>query len=180
MPMPKIHGRLTAIATAALLATMTLPQARPATAASHAAGSPEPAAAAETTAMKDLRNVGTAMYSWYMDKQKPRRKKADNSQVPSAEDVTKVPVISRADLDKLLVPRYIQAIPENDPWGHPYEYRLSQDPDADEVMAIRSAGTGGTFSGEVYHVGAIAAADTARDLVWKDGYFVRWVAARRK
>jgi hypothetical protein len=176
MRTPKIRGGLAAIAAAVLLAALCLlapPPARPATAA------PQTARSAETTAMKDLRNVGTAMYSWYMDEQ-PRHHKSTKAPVPSVEDVTKVPVISRATLEQLLVPKYIKAIPENDPWGHPYEYRLSQDPDADEVMVIRSAGPGGTFTGNVYHVGAIEPHDTARNLVWKDGYFVRWSAPAAK
>jgi hypothetical protein len=181
MRTPRIRSGSAAIAAAAvLLATLRLlapPPARPATSGSEPARPPEAAATAETTAMKDLRNVGTAMYSWYMD-QAPRRHKTGKASVPAAEDVTKVPQITRAALEKLLVPKYIKAIPENDPWGHAYEYRLSQDPDAEEAMAIRSAGAGpgGTFTGDVYHVGAIAPADTARNLVWKDGYFVRWAA----
>jgi hypothetical protein len=182
MRTPTIRSGPAAIATAAvLLATLRLlapPPARPATTGSEPARSPVAAATPEAAAMQDLRNVGTAMYSWYMD-QAPRSHKTGKATVPAAEDVTKVPVITRAALEKLLVPRYIKAIPENDPWGHAYEYRLSQDPDADEAMAIRSAGagSGATFTGDVYHVGAIAPADTARNLVWKDGYFVRWAEA---
>lgn len=182
MRTPQIRSGPAAIAAAVLLATLRLlapPPARPATTGPGPARPPAAAATAEAGAMQDLRNVGTAMWSWYMD-QAPRRHKTGKAPVPAAENVAKVPVITRAALEKLLVPRYIKAIPENDPWGHAYEYRLSQDPDAEEAMAIRSAGVGGAFTGDVYHVGAIAPADTARNLVWKDGYFVRWAARAGK
>ena len=52
-------------------------------------------------------------------------------------------MISREDLAKILVPKYIPAIPETDGWGHPYEFRLNtQDADAIAVMAVRSVRQG--------------------------------------
>ena len=144
---------------------------RPAGAAEPAAA--DTAAARLKSAVSDMRNAGTAMYAWYLDALEPRRHKG-RAATPDLEDVAKVPLISYADLAKTLVPKYIRALPQTDPWGHPYEYRLSQDPEADEVMVVRSAGAHGAFSGNVYKVGGFPAGDASQDLVWKDGYFVRW------
>jgi len=134
----------------------------------------------------DTRNVGTAMWSWYKDQAASRRseeshKKAQEDTKTTSVDFTAVPVISRQDLAKILVPRYIAEIPETDGWGHPYEFRLNtQDPDATLVMAVRSAGKDGHFSGDVYEIGAFPPADLDQDITWIDGYFARWPDAKSK
>jgi hypothetical protein len=138
-------------------------------------GTPE-----QAQTITDLRNVGTAMYAWYHAEMEPRRsEEGHKAQKKAAEDpqadITTIPVISRDELAKVLVPKYIQAIPENDGWGHPYEYRLNtQDPNALHVMALRSEGSDGQFSGDRYEVGGFADTETAQDLAWMDGYFIRW------
>jgi hypothetical protein len=164
---PRTTRRSASLVVAALLALLALRPTRPSAAA-------EPGSAKLQAAVTDLRNTGTAMYRWYQDEQKPFRHKAAPAVPPPAEDVTKVPAISYAELKALLVPTYLKELPRLDPWGHPYEYRLSQDPEADEVMVVRSAGAGGNFSGNVYEVGAFSPDDASQNVVWKDGYFVRW------
>ena len=42
------------------------------------------------------------------------------------------------------------------------------------VMTIRSAGKDGVYSGDRYEAGTFAPGDTNQDLVWLDGFFVRW------
>ena len=136
----------------------------------------------------DLRNVGTAMFQWYQEERAPKQTAAgraaarkDKKSTPAAApapttvDLTQIPQISHDDLVRLLVPKYIAAIPEKDGWGNPYEFRLNtQDPDARRIMAVRSPGADGTFSGTTYHIGAFPAAEQGQDLVWTDGYFTRW------
>jgi hypothetical protein len=74
-----------------------------------------------------------------------------------------------------LVPQYIETIPERDGWKKPYEYYLKIDDfGADQVMAVRSAGLGGAYMGDVYVPGAFDPTDYAQDIVWADGLFVRW------
>lgn len=130
--------------------------------------------------ISDLRNVGTAMYTWYRDEMEPRRSpEGHKTQEAAAKDpqadIASVPVISREELAKILVPKYIETIPVKDGWGHPYEYRLNtQDPNAPHVMALRSAGSDGQFSGDRYEVSGFAGTETAQDLAWMDGYFIRW------
>jgi hypothetical protein len=134
-----------------------------------------------TTAQKrtviDIRNVGSAMWSWYHD----QKRSAASSPKPGAEspawsvDLTRVPVISREDLAAVLVPKYIAAIPAEDGWGQPYEFRLNvQDPNAAEAMAVRSAGRDGVLSDGNYKVSAFKADDFDQDIAWMDGFFMRW------
>jgi hypothetical protein len=172
-------SRLTRLAAAVLLAALPSAAAMAAeTKAPH--NSPE-----QAKTIGDLRNVGTAMWQWYKAVQAPHRSesahKAAEAAAQGPQDVADVPVISRADLAKLLVPTYIAAIPEKDGWGHPYEYHLNTtDPNAPRVMALRSAGRDGKFSGNVYEIAAFAASDTDQDIAWFDGYFVRWPEAPQK
>src|SRR5262245_23853316 len=83
-------------------------------------GSPE-----QVQTINDMRNVGTAMWQWYKAEVAPRRSeqahKAAEAHSEKAQDLRDIPVISREDLAKILVPKYIAAIPEKDGWGHPYE-----------------------------------------------------------
>ena len=49
-----------------------------------------------------------AMFAWYKTELEPKRHKAAKSYVRGLEDVTKVPLISHAELENILVPRYIK------------------------------------------------------------------------
>jgi hypothetical protein len=144
-----------------------------------AADSP-PAADPMRQTIQDIRSVGTAMYAWYKDEMAPKRsteshKKAEEAAETKSVDISAVPAISRQDLAKVLVPKYIPAIPEKDGWGNPYDFHLdTKNPDAVPVMGLRSAGRDGKFSGDVYEVGSFSPADLDQDISWVDGYFVRW------
>jgi hypothetical protein len=116
-------SRLTRLAAALLLAV--LPSA---VATAAGAGAPQKPPEQMKT-VGDLRNVGTAMWQWYKVAQAPHRSesahKAAEAAAQGPQDITDVPVISRQDLAKLLVPTYIDAIPEKDGWGNAYEYHLN-------------------------------------------------------
>lgn len=136
---------------------------------------------AQKRTVGDLRNVGTAMFSWLTDQVGAAA--AGQSQTPAQKPPTVAladyPEISHADLEKILVPEYITDIPELDGWGHPYEFHLNtENPMAERVMAIRSPGRDGEFSGEDYEVGAFPPDSYDRDLVWVDGFFVQWPERR--
>lgn len=136
--------------------------------------------AATKQTITDTRNVGTAMWNWYKDQVAAKRseeshKKAVDESKTTSVDFAVIPVISREELAKILVPKYIAAIPEKDGWGHPYEFRLNtQDANATRVMAVRSAGKDGKLAGTVYEVGAFPPEDLEEDITWMDGFFVRW------
>jgi hypothetical protein len=159
-----------------LLALLILPLASQA----QAAAAESPDLVAQKRTVVDIRNVGTAMWNWYKAEVAPRRspeshKKAEQESQTKEVDFQRVPVISREDLAAVLVPRYIAAIPTEDGWGNPYEFRLNtRDANAIVVMALRSAGKGGQFSGSRYSVSSYEPSEYDQDIPWMDGFFVRW------
>src|SRR5262249_41380732 len=170
-----IHRRGPAVTAALLALCAALPLGAQPTPASPPKGSPE-----QRKTISDLRNVGTAMFLWYQDqmKSRPRREGHREPSAP-ASAFDKVPEISREDLAKLLVPKYIAEIPEKDGWGHPYEFHLNtKDLDAASVMGLRSSGRDGRFAGAAYEIGAFSPEDEDQDIAWLDGYFVRWPQAK--
>ena len=158
----------------ALLLALLLPLA------SHA----QPAESSDLVAQKrtivDIRNVGTAMWNWYKAEVAPKRspeshKQAEQESQTKEVNFERVPVISREELAAVLVPKYISAIPTEDGWGHPYEFRLNtRDANAIVVMAVRSAGKDGQLSGSHYSVDRFEPSDFDQDIAWMDGYFARW------
>ena len=148
--------------------------------AAGAQPSDDPDLAKQKQTIVDVRNVGSAMYYWFQSEMLPKRsdeahEKARAESEAKSVDITAVPVISREELEKLLVPKYLPAIPQQDGWGHPYEFRLNTaDPSAVRMMGVRSAGRDGQFSGTVYEVGAFDPPDYDQDVAWVDGYFMRW------
>jgi len=123
----------------------------------------------------DMRNLGTAMFSWLTDQLGAGA--AGEQEV----DIQLYPYISGADLERLLVPQYLERVPKVDGWGNPFELRLSvQDTLAQHVMSIRSAGRDGRYSTDVYRQGKFEPADYDQDIVWVDGFFVRWPQSLQK
>ena len=134
--------------------------------------------AAQKKTIADIRNVGTAMFSWLTDQVSAGA--AGQSQTGTATTVRleQYPPISHAELVKILVPTYLQEVPTKDGWGHPYEFHLNvEDPLARQVMSIRSPGRDGTFAATDYSVSAFAPDDFDEDIVWVDGFFARWPQA---
>ncbi|MES1241737.1 MAG: hypothetical protein ABUT39_08980 [Acidobacteriota bacterium] len=154
---------------------LVLPLTGPARGASAPQGTPE-----QVQTIHDIRNVGTAMFHWYKDQMAPRRSpeahdSAEQAAESKSQTLADIPVISNEELAKLLVPKYIDAIPTADGWGRPYEFRLNtQDPNAPRVMALRSAGQDGEYSGDTYEVSDFPGQEQAQDIAWVDGFFVRW------
>jgi hypothetical protein len=101
--------------------------------------------------------------------------------IESNEEVGSYPRISHAQLTEILVPLYLQAVPEEDGWGNPYEFFLRTESliAVTNVMAIRSAGRDGKFDEELYKPGAFDPEDYDQDIVWIDGYFARWPQRRQ-
>ena len=101
--------------------------------------------------MEDIRSLGTAMMSWLADQFGAAA--AGQSQVPAPSvDLADYQEISQADLEKILVPLYIDRIPKQDGWGHPYELYLNVDILlSKKIMSIRSPGRDGVFEGSSYN-----------------------------
>lgn len=135
--------------------------------------------AQERTAV-DIDNVGRGMFSWLTDQVGAAA--AGQSQMPASTTISlsEYPEITHGTLESLLVPGYLRDIPELDGWNHAYAFHLNTaNPLAAHFMAIRSPGRDGSFSGSSYTVGTFEAESFDEDLVWADGYQVRWPRLHR-
>ena len=121
-----------------------------------------------------LRQVGVAMYYWVKDR--IGEEQADAGASPEGFQWDRCPRIDHAALAKLLVPAPLQELPRSDGWGNPLQFCLDSTPARGtyNVIGVRSAGSDGRFATAAYAAGAFAPEDTAQDIVWMDGYFVRW------
>lgn len=86
--------------------------------------------------------------------------------------------LSYGQMVKLLHPLgravYMEDIPKTDGWGHEYEYYVNENVLSSAVVLIRSPGKDGVFSGNFYQTGMIPAENYDDDIVWADGYMIRW------
>ena len=122
--------------------------------------------------MADMRITGGAMFSWLTDQVGAAAAGATNSQINLADygGVKSVTVLST-----ILVPQYLQDLPVKDGWKSPYDYYLNiANPHAQNVMAIRSRGRDKTPDTNDYTVTGFEPTDYDQDVVWADGFMVRW------
>ena len=125
----------------------------------------------------DVRDVGTAWMSWLTD------------QVGSASagagktyDATGFGDVTYLQLFGYLHPTntffYMQQLPQVDAWRYPLSFGKSASLLATNVLIICSGGSDGTLTGadctKSYEVAPFVATDFPQDIVWADGYFVRW------
>jgi len=121
----------------------------------------------------DIRNTGTAMFSWLTDQVGAAAAGATGSNVDLASYGSGT--VSVTVLSSILTPQYLQNVPTLDGWKNGYEYYLNTaNPLAKNVMAIRSGGRDGAFSTASYTVTSFEPTDYDQDIVWADGFFVRW------
>src|SRR5215208_3810458 len=121
--------------------------------------------------LADMRITGTAMMSWLSDQAAAAAAGASATTV----DLGVYVEITRDDLAEALQPAYLQVIPQRDGWKHDFEFYLNVErTSARQVMAIRSGGQDGVSSGDVYTVTGFDPTDYDQDIVWTDGFFLRW------
>ena len=183
-----------------VVSTAVLPAAAMAASAPFAGG--ELDEAGETSVWKEIRNknaqmktaddlqkVGKAMLSWAVDHLRGKtssswppadrgdsttwRATLEASEHRKAVDKSYAS-ISRDVVVELLVPNYLDRVPKKDGWGHPYQYAINDDLLAMAIVAMRSAGADGRFDTDRYEIGPFYALDFDNDMVWGDGYFIRW------
>jgi type II secretion system protein G len=124
----------------------------------------------------DVRNTGTAMFSWLTDQVGAAAAGASASEVSLSSYASP---LAAADMNSILVPQYMQEVPNVDGWKTPYEYYLKTASPLDpQVMAIRSFGRNKTEDGDPYSVTSFDPTDYDQDIVWADGFFVRWPQKR--
>jgi type II secretion system protein G len=123
----------------------------------------------------DVRNTGTAMFSWLTDQVGAAAAGASASVTLGSYD----DALTGAEVGSILVPQYMQEVPNVDGWKTPYEYYLKTAAPLDpQVMAIRSLGRNKTDDGDPYTVTSFDPTDYDQDIVWADGFFVRWPQKR--
>lgn len=69
---------------------------------------------------------------------------------------------------------YMQDVPQKDGWGHELEFYCNSNLLANNVFLVRSPGKDGKFSGTSYDKGEFDAASHDEDIVWMDGFFLRY------
>jgi prepilin-type N-terminal cleavage/methylation domain-containing protein len=122
----------------------------------------------------DTRNLGTAMFSWLTDAVGAA---SAGAIVGNTVDLSKYTgnLTTNAQIASVLVSQYIQSVPVLDGWKNTYDYKLDQaNPLGAQVMYIRSAGRDKSYGSTVYTVSAFDPTDYNQDIVWADGFFVRW------
>lgn len=123
--------------------------------------------------MADMRNTGTAWTSWLTDQLSAGAAGASNQFTWQFDNN-----VTYAQLISTLRPTttffYMQEIPQFDGWRKTYAFGSNNNLLGPRVLGIRSSARDGAFSGTTYTVGPYVATDYDQDIVWSDGYFVRW------
>ncbi|MDH3255643.1 MAG: prepilin-type N-terminal cleavage/methylation domain-containing protein [Acidobacteriota bacterium] len=124
----------------------------------------------------DIRNIGTAWFSWFQDQVGAAAAGSGSTgqyNWSGLTDLTADNLLNTLYISTTMF--YIQKIPAKDGWGGNYQYGFN-DLAASQVMGIRSLGRQSTADGTVYTMGPFIATDYDKDIVWADGFFVRYPA----
>ena len=136
----------------------------------------------QTRTQADMKSVGTAWMQWLTDQVSAAAAGSSTTATFTWSEFT-YPDFSHADLFALLRPSnsffYMQDVPVNDGWNHPYRYGFAGSDKllSTQVIGIWSGGRDGSASGQPessYEIGAFPGTEFNQDLVWADGYWVRW------
>jgi prepilin-type N-terminal cleavage/methylation domain-containing protein len=124
--------------------------------------------------MADARNVGTAFLSWVTDQASAAAAGGTNTWSPGT-----LTVKDNAWLVATLHPSttffYMNEVPALDGWKYSYVVGYGGNPLASQVIALGSGGRNGdltTFATQT--VGPFTPTDYDQDIIWADGFFVRW------
>jgi hypothetical protein len=144
-------------------------------------GSPEFAEVDKQRKSEDRINLlGDALVAWSGDRWKttPAETSRRLAAAGDAVDLRHCDVVTESQLQGLLVPRFLKSLEMKDGWGNPLAVCADRRKKPGKpLMCVRSAGRDGKFSGTAYTTGKIGTKtgdDFDQDLVWCDGYIVRW------
>jgi type IV pilus assembly protein PilA len=119
----------------------------------------------------DMRNIGTAMFSWLTDQVGAAAAGATATDV----DLGNYTSSDSSTVESVLVPQYVQSVPVKDGWKQPFWYWLETTNVLNpQVMAIASGGRDKSTPSGTYTVAGFDPTDYDQDIVWSDGFFVRW------
>ncbi|HVR99959.1 MAG TPA: prepilin-type N-terminal cleavage/methylation domain-containing protein [Thermoanaerobaculia bacterium] len=123
----------------------------------------------------DMRIMGTAMFAWLTDQVGAAAAGADEVDNTVEMSNYQGSVKSVDQVRGLLMPRYVQEVPRLDGWKYSYEYYLNDaEPLSREVMMMRSRGVDNVADADQYQSASFLPTDYKQDIVWADGFFVRW------
>ena len=137
--------------------------------------------AKQRSTVAEIRSVGQAWFSWLTDEVSAAA--AGSTQTFAFSSLSE-PLEASELFDMLFESNtmfYIRDVPTRDGWGHPLEYAWSGSPLSARVMGIRSLGRDGLPgpSGDPYTLGPFTASRYDEDIVWLDGFFVRYPAGAK-
>ncbi len=127
----------------------------------------------------EVRNVGTAWLSWLTD-----QVGASSSGAVKRYDASDFREPTYQQIFGYLHPNdtffYMQEVPEHDGWRYPLSFGLNRSLIATNVLIVCSSGADGRLGDDtcakVYDVEPFVATRFEQDIIWADGYFVRWPA----
>lgn len=127
--------------------------------------------------MGEMRLVGTAWMNWFTDQNGAAS--AGSNQVYRVDTFTQQ---SYQMIYNYLHPSdtffYMQAVPEQDPWGSDLQYYMNSNNLSDRqllICALARDSTADFCDGSTdIPVGPFIATDFDQDIVWADGFLIRW------
>lgn len=132
--------------------------------------------AKQRATIAEIRSVGQAWFSWLTDEVSAAA--AGSTQTFDFSSLDEP--LTSAELLNILFQSstmfYIRDVPTRDGWGHPFDYAWSGDPLSAHVLGIRSLGRDGLAgpSGNPYTLGPFNTTAYDEDIVWLDGFFIRY------
>jgi len=129
----------------------------------------------------DMRDAGAAWFSWLTDQVSAAASGSSQTfdfgnlaEVLTADDLMSTLFISSTMF-------YTREVPQSDGWGFEIEYAWSGDTLSAQVIGIRSLGRDGQEGPATnpYPMGPFLTTTYEEDIVWADGYFVRYPAGSK-
>jgi prepilin-type N-terminal cleavage/methylation domain-containing protein len=125
--------------------------------------------------MADERNTITAFLSWVTDQASAAaagETEFDGSLYSSTLSYDAILAILHPSSSFF----YMQEVPQKDGWRYDFVYAWSGNPLASQVVAVGSGGRNGDLTGSLgtYVVGPFTPTAYDEDIVFADGFFVRW------
>ncbi len=126
----------------------------------------------------DIRSVGSAWFSWLTDQVGAAAAGTANEySFDFGTTITSDALLGTLFQDTSMF--YIQEVPQNDGWGGTYQYRYSGNPLSAQVIGIASGGRDKSTPGGTYTMGPFNATKYNEDIVWADGFFIRYPAGAK-
>ena len=126
--------------------------------------------------MANMRNLGTAWYSWLTDVASVSAAGANAFDWTLLDrDITAEGLLTTLYQNQGMF--YTRHVPKDDGWGNAFEYAWSGNPSSQQVIGMRSLGRDGVegpIDKNPYTVGPFVSTAYDEDIVWVDGIFLRW------